>query len=96
MTADELDALERSLSLRLPDDYRDVMLAYPFPEASAPAQAYLLDAAAYLQKMNLQIRSGDIRQHNIEWRPTYFAIGTDFAGDAFVLDTALGQSALFQ
>jgi hypothetical protein len=94
MTEAELAQIETDLSLRLPVDYRNVMLHYPFPPLSWPDQAEMPDAMLHLVESNRDIRKE--QYYGSHWKDQFFAFGFTSAGDAFVLDTALPSSPVFR
>ena len=94
MTEAELAQIETDLSLRLPVDYRNIMLHYPFPPLSWPDEAEMPDAMLHLIESNRDIRKE--QYYGSHWKDQFFAFGFTSAGDAFVLDTALPSSPVFR
>lgn len=94
MTETELAQIETELALRLPVDYRNVMLHYPFPRLSRPDQGEMPDNMLYLIDSNRDIRKEHC--YGSRWRDQFFAFGFTSAGDALVLDTALPTSPVFR
>ena len=94
MISDDIATLERELSVTLPSSYHNVMLAYPFPSHSPPAQAYIPDNLAAVRGLNIDLR---VHSDYISfWRQAYFAMGTNFGGDAYFIDTNEHDSPVFK
>jgi hypothetical protein len=86
MTDSDLQRIERELSLKLPADYRSLMLSYPFPPDSFTAENMLPDNAARL----LESAGG---RDNLP--PRSFIIGNDGGEEIYFIDTSRQQSPVF-
>ena len=80
MTPDELELLESSLGLPLPEQYRRALLEYPLPRDPHSTAMWLLDSPT------------ELRQLNEGWRrtgrpPGLIVIGEDGGEESYVLDT---------
>lgn len=73
MTEAELDEIEARLGIELPAVYRAVMLDYPFPPDSWPAQAVMPNGASFLVSMNERLAD----EAPPGWKPGHFAFGQD-------------------
>jgi hypothetical protein len=93
MTEADLNLVEPGLGQRLPADYRRVMLAYPFPQDSAPAEYALLDDPVRVLEENLSYRTHGF--FDIPWPSHWFAVGGDGAGNVYYLDLASDPSPVY-
>ena len=80
MTHTELDLLESSLGLSLPEPYRRVLLEYPLPRDPDATELWLSDSPA------------ELRELNDGWRkagrsPQLVVIGGDGGEECYVLNT---------
>ncbi len=89
MTDSDFATIQKSLGVIVPAVYRRIMSVYPFFEAR-PSDAYIPDNAEFVCSLNQQIRTDDV--YGDLWRPSFFAVGTSWNGDAHVLDTSLLDS----
>jgi hypothetical protein len=58
MTSQELRAIESSLGITLPHEYKTAMAAYPWPAFQGSQEASLWDAPAPIIEQTLEYRSG--------------------------------------
>ena len=83
MQADDLDAIERELGIRLPTVYRAA--------AEAGRLAGLLNAdRRSVVAINRAFRNGDFGDR--DWPPHMFAFADDGGGNSFCLDLSTGRS----
>ena len=86
MTNADLDRLEHVRGIRLPDDYRATMLAYPFPpdhEAAAFDLPPDIDTI-----LALQLEPDEAEGPDGPWPRHYVVIGSDGGEEAYVLDVS--------
>ncbi|MCM2257167.1 MAG: SMI1/KNR4 family protein [Vicinamibacteria bacterium] len=88
MTEPELALIEETLGIRLPEAYRQTMLAFPLPACAGNHDSELWDDAAELVKLNQELRAG--RPHVKPWPAEYFALGTDAGGCTQALSLSEG------
>jgi hypothetical protein len=93
MTATELDAIERELGIRLPADYRDVMLSYAFQPDSSLSSYALPNHVAHILEMNRAMRADPWSPN---WKREYFVIGGDGGECHFFLDSSCERSPVFE
>ncbi len=84
MTADDLNRIEKELSIKLPESYRRFMLAFPVPAFAGNHETELWDDADALIKQNLELRKGITFVR--PWPPRFFALGVDGGGSATAID----------
>jgi hypothetical protein len=92
MTPSDFEQLERSLGIRLPDTYRDAMLAYAFPPDSPAAELWLPDHAKTTLETNRQIRA--VTLDGRPWPQHLIAIGGDGGEEMYLLDCATSPYAV--
>jgi hypothetical protein len=86
MTADDLDHIERTLGIVLPAEYRQTMMAYPFPADSSAAELWMPNDVGRVLALNEDYRRGT---HGLtSWAQHLFLVGDDGGEEAFVLDTS--------
>ena len=81
MTADEIDLLERELSIQLPEAYRHRMQHFPIGVLVGNTSTELWDDATALIKLNQELQ-----QPGVGWPNHLFALGRDAGGCAMALD----------
>lgn len=86
MTNSDLQRIENELGIKLPADYRSLMLAYPFPPESFSAEQLLPDSAATL----LQLAGGS---ENLP--PHSFIIGDDGGVETYFIDVSRQRSPVY-
>ena len=58
MTSDDVDRIEGELEIKLPESYRQVVLAYPIPAFSGNAETKVWDNAKRIIEHNKELRAG--------------------------------------
>ncbi len=84
MTSDDLDRVERELSLRLPGDYRALVLAYPAGLGASGPDYELLDDPDQLIAVNRGLRERGF--FGLPWPAHFFSFGGDGSGNEYCLD----------
>jgi hypothetical protein len=92
MDTEQLTEIESTLSITLPDDYRELMLAYPH-ELEAVAEYELVNDAQQLIAINVNARGYGPGIGG--WRDSFFITGTDGGEEMFFLDTSRARSPVF-
>ena len=92
MNTEQLTEIERRLSVTLPDDYRELMLAYP-KELEAEAEYELLNDPQQLIGININTRG--YGSGIAGWQDSFFITGTDGGEEMYFLDTSRGRSPVF-
>ena len=80
MTEDELDQIERSLGVSLPDDYRRIAQQYPIKFNAGRDELAIWDNAARLIERNREHREKD------DWPQQLYFMGDDGAGWQYAID----------
>lgn len=93
MTEADFVTIEQALGIVVPSSYRRVMAAYPFSN-DRPSDAYIPDNAQYVCDLNRQVLADNVYPDS--WRTGFFAIGTSWGGDAYVLDTSLDDPPVYK
>jgi hypothetical protein len=75
VTDDELNLIETELQIRLPDDYRALMRAFPIPACAGNHDWALWDNAEYLIAENRQLRDGCPATGGQRWPSRFFCLG---------------------
>ncbi len=86
MTTLDFQRLERELTISLPNDYRTLMTAYPFPADSFSADCLLPNSADRLLELSCA------RQ---KLPPHSFIIGDDSADETYFLDASREHSPIY-
>ena len=84
MVSDDLDRIERDLGIRLPGNYRALVLTYPLGLGASGPDYELLDDPAQIIAINQQFREHGF--FGMPWPAHYFSFGGDCAGNAYYLD----------
>jgi SMI1-KNR4 cell-wall len=103
MTTDQLQSIESTLELKLPEFYRRFMLAFPGElehttilvgsSPQTPAEWECLGTAQRLIETNQFVRDPEIEwlADGGPWPANKFAIGEDIGGDYFAIELIGGQ-----
>lgn len=92
MTESQLQTIERELGVRLPEDYRETSLDFPFQPRGNDWVYWMYDEPDRIIGETLApLADGEYDQTN--WKPSYLVIGQSAAGDLYLLDTAQGDDS---
>lgn len=92
-TAESIRRIEEQLGLIVPDEYRQVLLAYPFERDSDSYQWDLFGDAEAILKENQVYR--DMGFFGQKWPDNYLVIGGDGLGNVYYLDLSRRNSPVF-
>lgn len=94
MTDAQLDAIQSALGIKLPADYRQVSLAFPFRPIGNDWVYWMYDDPdAVIGESRAPLEEGDYDRSN--WRASYVVIGQSASGDPYLLDTAAERSPVY-
>jgi cell wall assembly regulator SMI1 len=93
MTSDDLDRIERELGIRLPSDYRALVLTYPAGLGASGPDYELLDDASQLIALNRLFREQGF--FDLPWPPHFYSFGGDGNGNEYYLDLRKEPSAVY-
>ena len=86
MDAQALDRIQSALQVRLPEDYRTLLLDYPFPTMKGNDDSPLFDDPEAVLDLNRKYRAGFAGMK--PWPASYLFIGDDGAAGCYALDLA--------
>ncbi len=85
MKAADLDRIESTLRIELPEAYRSAMLRFSVPACVGNTDTYLWDDADRLISENLALRDGS--DGNVKpWPPRFYCLGRAGGGDVYAID----------
>jgi cell wall assembly regulator SMI1 len=84
VTSEQLDRVERELGIRLPSDYRALVLTYPKGLGSTGPDYELLDDPEQLVAINRRLR--EVGFFGMPWPAHFFSFGGDGSGNEYYLD----------
>lgn len=93
MTSGDLDRIERELGIRLPGDYRALLLAYPAGLGPSGPDYELLDDPAQLIAINRLLREEGF--FGLPWPENFFSLGGDGFGNEYYLDLSKPTSPVY-
>ena len=93
VTSDGLDRVEHELGVRLPSDYRALVLTYPVGLGESGADYELLDDPEQLIATNRMLREQGF--FGLPWPPHFFSFGGDGSGNEYYLDLRLEPSPVY-
>jgi hypothetical protein len=93
VTSDDLDRLERELGIRLPGEYRALILTYPHGLGPSGPDYELLDDARQLLAINRLFREEGF--FGMPWPAHFFAFGGDGMGNQYYLDLRREPSPVY-
>ena len=93
MTSGQLDRVERELGIRLPNDYRAMVLTYPAELGPSGPDYELLDDPEQLIKINLLFREQGF--FGMPWPARFFSFGGDGNGNEYYLDLRQEPSPVY-
>jgi hypothetical protein len=86
MTTSDFQRIERELAIHLPDDYKSLMMTYPFAPESFTADCLLPNNAGRLL---------EIAKDRQKLPPYSFIIGDDSADETYFIDISRAHSPVF-
>ena len=93
MVSDDLDRIERELTIRLPGNYRALVLTYPHGLGPSGPDYELLDDPAQIVALNRSYRAQVF--FDMPWRSHFFSFGGDGNGNAYYLDLRKEPSPVY-
>jgi hypothetical protein len=93
VTSDDLDRVERELGIRLPSEYRALVLTYPVGLGTAGPDTQLLDLPEQLIAINRSLRSHGFSGE--AWPAHFFTFGGDGHGNHYYLDVRREPSPVY-
>lgn len=84
MTSDQLDRVERELGIRLPSNYRALVVTYPAGLGSSGPDYELLDDPEQLIAINRRLREEGF--FGMPWPAHFFSFGGDGTGNEYYLE----------
>jgi cell wall assembly regulator SMI1 len=93
VTSDQLDRVERELGIRLPNDYRALVLTYPTGLGSSGPDYELLDDPEQLITTNRYLRENGF--FDMPWPAHFFSFGGDGSGNEYYLDLRQEPSPVY-
>ena len=98
MTLEDIARIEAELDVRLPVDYRALMLAYPFPPDSFTAEFLMPNDTPRLIEINRERSTRELPPDNRDGKmlsSSYFEIGGDGGEESYLIDLAQQQSPVY-
>jgi hypothetical protein len=98
MTLEDIKRIEAELEVRLPGDYRALMLAYPFPPDSFTAEFVMPNDAPRLIEINRERSTHELPPYNKDGKmpsSSYFEIGGDGGEESYLIDLAEQRSPVY-
>lgn len=93
MVSDDLDRIERELIVRLPGNYRALVLTYPLGLGPSGPDYELLDDPGQLITVNREYRENGF--FGMPWPAHFFSFGGDGSGNAYYLDLRKEPSPVY-
>ena len=93
MVSDDLDRIERELIVRLPGNYRALVLTYPLGLGPSGPDYELLDDPGQIITINRQYRDDGF--FGMPWPAHFFSFGGDGNGNAYYLDLRKEPSPVY-
>jgi hypothetical protein len=93
VTSNDLDRIERELGIRLPSDYRALVLTYPVGLGASGLDYELLDDAGQLIAINRLFREQGFFE--LPWPAHFYSFGGDGNGNEYYLDLRKEPSAVY-
>jgi len=93
LTASDLDRIERELAIRLPANYRALVINYPAALGPSGPDYELLDDPQQLIDINKLYRAQGF--FGMPWPEHYYSIGGDGSGNDYYLDLRVEQSPVY-
>ena len=93
MVSDDLDRIEHELTIRLPGNYRALILTYPHGLGPSGPDYELLDDPAQIVELNRYYREHGF--FGMPWPAHFFSFGGDGSGNAYYLDLRKEPSPVY-
>ena len=93
MVSDDLDRIERELGIRLPGEYRALVLTYPLGLGPSGPDYELLDDAGGIVAVNRRLREQGF--FGMPWPAHFFCFGGDGSGNEYYLDLRKEPSPVY-
>jgi hypothetical protein len=93
VTSDDLDRVESELGIRLPSDYRALVIAYPVGLGRSGPDYELLDDSQQLIAINRLLREEGF--FGSPWPAHFFSFGGDGCGNEYYLDLRREPSPVY-
>jgi hypothetical protein len=93
VTSEQLDRVERELDIRLPSDYRALVLTYPAGLGPSGPDYELLDDPEQLISINRSLREEGF--FGMPWPAHFFSFGGDGMGNEYYLDLRREPSPVY-
>jgi hypothetical protein len=93
MVSEDLDRIERELGIRLPGEYRALILTYPMALGASGPDYELLDDPAELVAVNRRFREQGF--FGLPWPAHFFCFGGDGSGNEYYLDLRKDPSPVY-
>jgi hypothetical protein len=96
MTLEDIARIETDLGVRLPEDYRALMEAYPFPPDSFTAEFVMPNNATHLIEINRERSTlSKPKKGRSEPPASYFEIGGDGGEERYLIDLSQAESPVY-
>ena len=93
MTPKDIQEIESTFSIALPQAYVDAVCPYSFPSESSLANYALLDSKDWLIQLNQKLRTNGWK--GVDWPQHYFVIGYDGGECYYFLDVSQDETEVF-
>jgi len=93
VVSDDLDRIERELGIRLPGEYRALVLTYPLGLGPSGPDYELLDDAGEIIAVNRRLREDGF--FGMPWPAHFFSFGGDGSGNEYYLDLRKEPSPVY-
>lgn len=93
MTPKDIQEIETTFSIALPQAYVDAICPYSFPSESSLANYAMLDSKEWLVELNQRLRTNG--WNGADWPQHYFVIGYDGGECYYFLDVSQNDTKVF-
>jgi len=93
VVSDDLDRIERELGIRLPGEYRALVLTYPLGLGPSGPDYELLDDPGEIIAVNRRLREHGF--FGMPWPAHFFSFGGDGSGNEYYLDLRKEPSPVY-
>ena len=94
MTETQLQTIERELGVKLPEDYRELSLEFPFEPVGNDWVYWFYDEPERVINATRYPHEDSHYDHS-NWKSSYLVIGQSAAGDLYFIDTILDNSPIY-